>query len=121
MDVAAVLLLGVAKCEGEISAEQKKQLLQLFEREFRISRDEASDLLLASAHLIRNEVYLVDQIDKILEPSLARFNDEQVRTLESMMRQIASIEGAPNQEQLKLIEAVRQKFGAATPSSGKWR
>lgn len=120
MDVAAVLLLGVAKCEGEISAEQKRQLLHLFEQEFRISTDEASDLLLASAHLIRNEVYLVDQIDKILEPSLSRFNDEQIKTLETMMQQIASIEGPANREQLKLIEGVRQQFSVSKHSAGKW-
>ena len=89
IDVVAVLLLGVAKCEGEISAEQKRQLLRVFEEEFRISADEASDLLLASAHLIRNEIYIGDQIDKILEPSLSRFSDEHIRTVDALMTEIA--------------------------------
>jgi len=120
MDVAAVLLLGVAKCEGEISAEQKKQLLRVFEEEFRISADEASDLLLASAHLIRNEIYLVDQIDKMLEPSLSRFTEVQIRTVESMMKHIASIEGPANEEQLKLIEGVRRQFATRKRGSGTW-
>ena len=120
MDVAAVLLLGVAKCEGEISAEQKKQLLDVFKQEFRINADEASDLLLASAHLIRNEIYLVDQIEKILEPSRPQFTDKQISTVESMMKQIASIEGPANEEQLKLIEAVRQQFERTRKSSEKW-
>ncbi len=120
MDVVAVLLLGVAKCEGEISAEQKKQLLNIFEHEFKISADEAADLLLASAHLIRNEIYLVDQIDKILEPSLARFTDAHIRTVDALMMQVASVEGPPNEEQLKLIEGVRRQFGMAKGSGGKW-
>jgi len=120
MDVAAVLLLGIAKCEGEISAEQKKQLLDVFKQEFRINADEASDLLLASAHLIRNEIYLADQIDKLLEPSLPHFNDKQISKLESMMRQIASSEGPANEEQLKLIEAVRQQFESTRKRSEQW-
>ena len=120
MDVVAVLLLGVAKCEGEISAEQKKQLLGIFEHEFKISPDEASDLLLASAHLIRNEIYLVDQIDKVLERSLARFTDAHIRTVDKLMMRVASIEGQPNEEQIKLIEAVRHQFGMAKGGSGKW-
>jgi hypothetical protein len=67
MDVAAVLILGTAKCEGEISAEQKRAIQTLFEDEFRLDRNAAADLLLASSHLIRNEIYLVDSLDKILE------------------------------------------------------
>ena len=48
MDVAAVLLLGVAKADGEITSDQKRLLLEMFQSEFNISRDEESDLLLAS-------------------------------------------------------------------------
>src|SRR5262245_34813909 len=45
MDVAAVLLLGVAKADGDITSDQKRELLAMFQAEFGISRDEASDLL----------------------------------------------------------------------------
>ena len=46
--------------------------------EFAISRDEASDLLLASSHLIRDEIYIVDHLDKILERSSSRFEPEAI-------------------------------------------
>ncbi len=120
IDVVAVLLLGIAKCEGEISADQKKQLLNIFEQEFEISADEAADLLLASSHLIRNEIYLVDQIDKILEPSLGRFGDAHIKTVDSLMMQVASLESPANEEQLKLIDGVRRVFGSVSRSGGKW-
>lgn len=120
VDVVAVLLLGIAKCEGEISAEQKKHLLNIFEQEFKISADEAADLLLASSHLIRNEIYLVDQIDKILEPSLGRFTDAHIKTVNTLMVQVASLESVANEEQLKLIDGVRRVFESASRSGGKW-
>ena len=34
IDVAAILLLGVAKCEGEVSAEQKNKLVEIFQKDF---------------------------------------------------------------------------------------
>ena len=120
MDVVAVLLLGIAKCEGEISADQKRQLSNIFEQEFQVSADEAADLLLASSHLIRNEIYLVDQIDKILEPSLGRFTDAHIKTVDSLMIQVASLESSPNEEQLKLIDGVRRVFASVRRSGGKW-
>src|SRR6266481_5973178 len=81
VDVAAVLLLGTAKCEGEISAEQKQELLAIFVSEFKLTSDEAADLLLASSHLIRNEIYLVDNLPRILERTKERFIPAQIASL----------------------------------------
>jgi len=120
MDVAAVLLLGVAKCEGEISAEQKRKIHLIFEQDFRLNSDEASDLLLASSHLIRNEVYLVDNLPKILDKSAAKFTPEQVSSLLSLMQRIASFEGPPNSEQQRLITATEEYFSARQDKNGTW-
>jgi uncharacterized tellurite resistance protein B-like protein len=120
MDVAAVLLLGIAKADGEITSDQKKELLALYQSEFEISRDEASDLLLASSHLIRDEIYLVDHLDKILELSADRFEADSVASLVRMMRTVALLDGSINTEQQKLIDATETYFAAKTPKAQKW-
>ena len=120
MDVAAVLLLGIAKADGEITSDQKKYLLDMYQREFAISRDEASDLLLASSHLIRDEIYIVDHLDKILERSSSRFEPEAIASLLAMMRHVAALDGSINTEQQKLIAATERYFAARTKPSGKW-
>ena len=120
LDVTAMLLLGVAKCEGEISAEQKAALLDIFQREFHLGPDEAADLLLASAHLIRNEIYLVDNLDKILQSSNERFTDAQIASLTALMQRVARLEGAPNQEQERLVEATVGYFQTRRKPRGTW-
>jgi uncharacterized tellurite resistance protein B-like protein len=120
MDVAAVLLLGVAKADGDITSDQKRELLAMFQAEFGISRDEASDLLLASAHLIRDEIYLVDHLDKILEHSAPKFEFEAVTALLRMMRRMAALDGAINGEQEKLINATDRYFAARSRPPAKW-
>jgi uncharacterized tellurite resistance protein B-like protein len=120
MDVAAVLLLGIAKADGEITSDQKRELLAMFQGEFGISRDEAADLLLASSHLIRDEIYLVDHLDKILERSAGRFEPDAVTSLVRMMRRVAALDGAIQAEQQKLIEATEKYFAARVKSPGKW-
>jgi uncharacterized tellurite resistance protein B-like protein len=120
MDAAAVLLLGVAKADGDITSDQKKELRGMFQSEFGISRDEASDLLLASAHLIRDEIYLVDHLDKILERSAPKFEVEAVTALLRMMRRMAALDGAMNSEQEKLINATDRYFAARTKPPTKW-
>jgi len=120
MDVAAVLILGVAKCEGEISTGQKRTIQDIFETEFRLSRDEAADLLLASAHLIRNEIYLVDNLEQILRVSQARFKARQVESMLAMMRRVGTLEGELNEEQNKLITATEAFFGRAGRNRLAW-
>jgi uncharacterized tellurite resistance protein B-like protein len=120
MDVASVLLLGIAKADGTITSDQKKALLALYQTEFELSRDEASDLLLASSHLIRDEIYIVDHLPRILEPSAARFEPDAVSSLLRMMRKIAALDGSINAEQQKLIDATEAYFAALAPRTPKW-
>lgn len=120
MDVAAVLLLGIAKADGTITSDQKRILLEMYQSEFEISRDEASDLLLASSHLVRDEIYLVDHLDKILAPSAERFEANAVASLLRMMRTVAALDGSVNAEQHKLIDATEAYFAAKAPKTQKW-
>jgi uncharacterized tellurite resistance protein B-like protein len=120
MDVAAVLLLGVAKADGAITSDQKRELLAMFQSEFSVSRDEASDLLLASSHLIRDEIYLVDHLDKILARSAERFEPDTVTSLLAMMRKVAMLDGSINAEQQKLIDATERYFSGRNQPQGKW-
>jgi uncharacterized tellurite resistance protein B-like protein len=120
MDVAAVLLLGIAKADGDITSDQKRELQAIFQSEFEISRDEAADLLLASSHLIRDEIYIVDHLDKILERSAPRFEAENVSSLLRHMRKVAAMDGSINAEQQKLIDATERYFSSRQQPSGKW-
>ena len=121
MDAAAVLLLATAKCEGEVSAEQKQTLLKIFENEFSLSGDVAADLLVASAHLIRNEVYLLDNLERVLERSKDRFTPAQVASLVTLMQRVANLEGPANEEQRKLIDATQAYFEQRAQPQSAWR
>ena len=120
MDVAALLILGMAKCDGEISAEQKKQILAVFENEFHLTANEAADLLLASSHLMRDEIYLVDNLARILEKSRSKFTASQVESLLSLVAKIGAVDGPLNGEQNKLIAATQSQLTQAAQPQGQW-
>ena len=120
MDVAAILILGTAKCEGEISTEQKQLVQSIFETEFKLDRDTAADLLLASSHLIRDEIYLLDKLDKILARSCHLFTPEQSRSLLSLMQKVGALESGINEEQRKLILATEKYFEKLHAKKSEW-
>jgi hypothetical protein len=95
-------------------------LLEMFQSEFNISRDEASDLLLASSHLLRDVIYLVDHLDKVLERSAQRFEPEAIASLLAMMRRVAALDGSTNSEQQKLIDATENYFAARRKPQSVW-
>lgn len=121
MDVAAVLVLGTAKCEGVISSGQKQAILDIFQSEFRLDANAAADLLLASSHLIRDEIYLVDNLQKLLARSSGRFTGDQAASLLSMMQQVARHDSPVNDEQHKLIVATGNYFERLFAGKPQWK
>ena len=120
LDVAGLLLLGTAKCEGEVSTEQKQELRKIFTEELNLNTNEADDLLVASAHLMRDEIYLVDHLAPILERSARSFSTQQVESLLNLMRQVAEKESPINEEQEKLLRATAEYFTAQERTAGQW-
>ncbi len=120
MDVAALLLLATAKCEGEISAGQKKFLLHTFKQEFHLSDKEAAGLLTSSAYLMRDELYIANQLDKVLARSKQAFTPEQAESTIEMMQRLSWLDGEPNDEQAKLIDNTKQILTLTASSGSTW-
>ena len=120
VDVAAALLLGISKCEGEVTADQKRALQSIFEQEFHLSAKDASDLLVASAFLLRDEVYILDNLPKILDSSANGFTPTMISSLLALMRRVGTLEGPLNDEQEKLITATEQYFSSRAPRKDPW-
>jgi hypothetical protein len=119
-DVAALLFLATAKCEGEMSAEQKKFLLDIFKREFHLSDKEATGLLVSSAYLLRDELYIANQLDKVLARSKQAFTPEQAESTIELMHRLSWLDGEPNYEQAKLIDNTKEILVLTASTGGTW-
>lgn len=111
LDLVSVLLVGVAKCEGAITVSQKDKIIEILMTEFALDRDVADDQLVAATFMTRNEVYILDKLPAIVVNFMKQVTSEQQSLLLSMMQQVATVDGAPNIEQIKLIEATEEVLG----------
>ena len=109
-EVAIVLLLGTAKCKGDVTATQKAKLRDLCLRVMKLPPAEADDLLVAATFLVRDEVYIVDNIDRILQNTRRSLTAEQKASVLNMMEEMALVDGAVNAEQRKLIDRTMESF-----------
>lgn len=119
IDVAGLLIVGIAKIEGQLSKDQKNAVLNVFKNQFHLNTNEAQQLFKSSSFLLRDEDITINDIDKIFERSQSAFSQEQVESTVSMMEEISNVDSAINAEQQKIIKAIEHFFQAEN-SNEKW-
>lgn len=120
LEIAALLVVGTAKVDGDMSAEEKRALLGEFETTFSLAPSKASELLAGSAHLLGDAEILRTQLDDVLSGRPDLFSDAQVESVLEMMERIAHIGGAPTAGQLELIDGVRRCLSRPEAPRGTW-
>ncbi|MCG8084074.1 MAG: hypothetical protein JAZ13_00040 [Candidatus Thiodiazotropha taylori] len=66
MQVTALVMAALAKSEGEISAEQKKEILGKYQEVFHLSEKAAGDLFSSVIFLIKDDLLAVQNVEKLL-------------------------------------------------------
>jgi uncharacterized tellurite resistance protein B-like protein len=120
LDAAALLIFGIAKCEGEISKEQKAAILRIFEDEFRLASDKALELFRATAFLMKDEASIAKDVDKVLERSKAKFTQGQIDSLLAILRLVSTIDGPANAEQQAMIADTGNVFSGLHKKPKGW-
>ena len=118
--VASLMIIGAAKLDGDLTAEQKRVAKELFVSEFSLSSREASELFGSAAHLIAAPQLIDGQLRKLAARNVGRFSSEQAKSLIQMMTKVASADGDLSSEQKRYIDNVRSQFVREEGSSGTW-
>ncbi|UTW44287.1 TerB family tellurite resistance protein [bacterium SCSIO 12696] len=121
MEATAGLMYVAAKCSGDISREQKSCMLTLFQQEFHLSERESTELLASCSFLIPDEDKVKDQLSKFLEPSVARFSDEQRRSAIELVEQVIACDDPVASKQQEFFDEVKQVLQVQTiEAKGRW-
>lgn len=118
--VAALLIIGVAKLDGDLTAEQKRVAQEQFESEFSLDSREASQLFGSAAHLLAAPQLIDTQLKKLAERSRDRFSGEQVKSMIQMMIEVASTDSDLTAAQREFIEGVRSQYIREEKPQGTW-
>lgn len=110
MDAAALLVVGVATYNTDITRELKSELIELFESEFSVSNTGAAELYSASYHMLREVACLESELHTILRPSKALFTRGRVNSLLVMLVKAAEMEHPATRSQLNILSAIEREF-----------
>jgi tellurite resistance protein len=120
MEATALLMVAIAKCDGDMSAEQKRGILRLFEQEFQLSTREASSLLVSTAYLLRDGDEVRTKLGKVLDASREKFTKDQAESAVSLVERVSLSEGEPSDMQKEFLGAVRSELEHKIEKDSKW-
>lgn len=118
--VASLLIIGVAKLDGDLSAGQKRVAQEQFESEFSLDSREASQLFGSAAHLLAAPQLIDRQLEKLAGRNKDSFSREQAESMIQMMIDVASTDGDLTAAQREFIEGVRSQFVREEKRQGTW-
>ncbi len=121
MDIAAVLVVGVAKIDGDLSADEKRAIVAEFRAVFEVDEKRAAELLGGSAHMLADISVLDDHLDAIIVGRDGLFSAERARMLADMMQRIAALGGGATERQREFIARVRDSVAPKKLPDGGWQ
>lgn len=120
MQVAALLIVGAAKLDGDLTAEQKKMAMRQFESKFSLDIGAASDLLGSASHLLGAPQVIENQLSGLANKNAKTFSREQSESMIEMMIEVAGVDGELTEKQRGYVEGIRTQFVPPEPKQGTW-
>ena len=120
LHVAALLILGAAKLDGNVSAEQKRVALRRFEAIFSLDDKEASELVGSAIHLLGAPQVIDAQLNGLADKNRNCFTQDQADSMVQLMAEVVSADGDVTAAQSEFIESMRTHFVPPQQSQGTW-
>jgi len=118
--VAALLVIGAAKLDGDVTAEQKQMAQDQFESEFSIDTREATQLFGSAAHLLAAPQLIGTQLEKLADRHKDAFSPDQATSLMQMMVKVVSANGSVSADQQEFIDSIRAAYIKVPKGEGTW-
>ncbi|MBU2711582.1 TerB family tellurite resistance protein, partial [Zooshikella harenae] len=108
---ATVLVLGVAKLQGEITKEIKGTIIQTFVHTFCLSEKQALEAFTTASFLWKDSANYIAEVKHIVDPLQSHFSRAQKKSIIETLNYIANVDGQLTDEQSLFIKSVEKAFG----------
>jgi hypothetical protein len=120
IEVAAILIIGVARLEGDLSAEQKRVAQEQFASAFSMDARAAAQLLGSASHLLGAPQVIDAQLDGLIEKNKDLLSTEQSQSMIEMMLAVAAACDTQTARQREYLDKVTSQFAVRQKGEGPW-
>lgn len=119
-EIASVLIVAVAKIDGDLSAEEKRAVLAELEQTLSLAPEKAAELLRSAVFLLGDLAILDSQRDALLDRYAPQLDASQRESLLAILGRIAGLDGGPSGQQQALISAIEAQLQPGRERHGAW-
>ena len=116
VQVAAILVVGVARLGGDVGAEQKQAIVGAFAATFSLSDSDANGLYISAQHLLGAPQIIENQLNGVVDKHRDAFSPEQAASLLDMIR--ATVD-SPSEAQRTFVDSIASRL-EVRPAAGVW-
>lgn len=120
MDATAILMVAVVKADGDMTKEDKSNLLSMFEVDFNLTNKEAAALLVSSVYLLGDGTELRRKVPKFLEPSRGSFSEEQAQSAMTLISRAAGLPEERHENATELLGQVEMLLAPKPVKQNVW-
>jgi uncharacterized tellurite resistance protein B-like protein len=120
LDATALLATAIAKCDGDMSSDEKRLILDLFQNEFNMTKKEAAELLIASAYLLGDGEDVRNGLQKVLGPSLPNFTEDQARAAMALFENVCEVDSEESELKRAMVTCISKMLRARFQAAPKW-
>lgn len=111
-------MVETAKYGGEMTATQKTKILDLISGHFGLSAHDAEEMMTTVSYLTRNVPDIENVLVKLLRSLHEKLSEREKVELVAMLREVASINGAPNDYQTRFVNIINGKLLGSSGTYG---
>ncbi len=120
LEVTAGLMYTMARCSGDVSREQKKCMLDIYQKEFKLSEQKATELLSSCSFLIKDEDAIINNLRDYVKASWSRFDSEKKESALELIEKVGDCEKNISGKQLRFLDQLKLLFATPAQAQGKW-
>jgi len=120
MEATALLLTATIKADGDMSSEDKAELLSIFACEFHLNAKDSQGLLVSSCHLLGKGDEIQDNLTGVLKPSIESFSSEQAESAITLLNRVGSMSTPVSESQQNLIAQASKLLSLTNQTKPKW-
>jgi uncharacterized tellurite resistance protein B-like protein len=120
LDATAILMVAIAKSDGDMTREDKTHLLNIFENKFNLSKKEAAGLLISSSYLLADGTELNKSIPKFLAPSKTAFTETQSESALALITEVANNTDTMHPNAQEMLRIITQELSLGQADETTW-
>lgn len=120
LEVTALLLAATAKLDGDMSVEEKSEILTIFDQVFGLSTKDAAALMVSTTHLLGNGDEMRNKLADVLKPSEANFSPSQAASAIDLMKRVAAISDVSQNLKSEFVAEAAERLTRPHQPKGEW-